>query len=426
MNTKEIKLAKLRQRAEAVIDETTKIQYDYPQDIEVLVEELHVHQLELELQLEDLQQAYQALESAQQRYTQLFDFAPVGYIVMNPDGLVLDANVAAGRMLDIDSEVIQGRLFSEFVARDFQDIYYLSWHRVLSQHQARSCELRLETKNGESFPALLNIDVSDRPTKRVLIVITNISTVKESEDVLGQALRHEELTSLPLSVLSIVSQEIRRPLVTVLSSLELLHKHGSRLTSEKRHQLYQTIRNLVWYLGDTIHDALSIHDFENQTLMKLEAFDLIEFSNQIISDVTAIVPNGQRIVFETIAQDEKAIVIWDPNLFRRILMDLLMNALKHSSEAILCRLEVKDLGIQLVVEDKGAILSTTELKDMFERFYKGKNVEFIEGRGNGLFAAYLAVQAHGGTMRYEARAGEPTRFIVDLPRRLTRPSRFRQ
>jgi two-component system, LuxR family, sensor kinase FixL len=426
MNTKEIKLAKLRQRAEAVIDETTKIQYDYPQDIEVLVEELHVHQLELELQLEDLQQAYQALESAQQRYTQLFDFAPVGYIVMNPDGLVLDANVAAGRMLDIDSEVIQGRLFSEFVARDFQDIYYLSWHRVLSQHQARSCELRLETKNGESFPALLNIDVSDRPTKRVLIVITNISTVKESEDVLGQALRHEELTSLPLSVLSIVSQEIRRPLVTVLSSLELLHKHGSRLTSEKRHQLYQTIRNLVWYLGDTIHDALSIHDFENQTLMKLEAFDLIEFSNQIISDVIAIVPNGQRIVLETIAQDEKATVIWDPNLFRRILMDLLMNALKHSSEAILCRLEVKDLGIQLVVEDKGAILSTTELKDMFERFYKGKNVEFIEGRGNGLFAAYLAVQAHGGTMRYEARAGEPTRFIVDLPRRLTRPSRFRQ
>jgi PAS domain S-box-containing protein len=427
MDTKEEKLAKLRQRAEASLGQNNYIAHSTNQDPDVLVEELQVTQLELELQLEDLQQYYQALESAQRRYNKLFDCAPIGYVVIDTQGRVITANQAAGKLLGLDSEALKDRVFAEFITREFQDSYFLAWRSIVHRQEAETVEVRLQRNDGVSFPVILNADMADDEHKEICVAITDISAVKQSEEALGRVLEQEkEVNPIRMRVLSVLSDEFRRPLTTILSSLELLHKHGSKLTLEKKEQLYQTVRNLVWYLKDTVQDASNIQDFEDQTQVRLEAFDVLAFTRQTINDMEAVLPSTQRIVLDTAGHQSKPTVIWNPNLFRRILMNLLRYTLNYSTEEVHCHLEVGKSSIRLRVEDQESSISREELQALFDAFYRGKNSEFIQGRGNGLFVVYNAVMAHGGTMRYEAREGGGINFLIELPRRIINPNPYRQ
>ncbi|MCM2257805.1 MAG: PAS domain S-box protein [Vicinamibacteria bacterium] len=85
-------------------------------DLERLVEELRVHQVELELQNEELVDAREALEGLVARYTDLYDFAPVGYVTVDPAGVIQEANLAAAALLAVDRSRLAGRRFDEFFA----------------------------------------------------------------------------------------------------------------------------------------------------------------------------------------------------------------------------------------------------------------------------------------------------------------------
>ena len=93
----------LRQRAEAFLRCTGQEIVDMPvQDVQRLVHELQVYQIELEMQNEELHQTQQDLEASRDRYSALYDFAPIGYLTLDRDGVIVEANLTAARMLDTD------------------------------------------------------------------------------------------------------------------------------------------------------------------------------------------------------------------------------------------------------------------------------------------------------------------------------------
>lgn len=87
-------------------------------ELEHLVEELRVHQVELELQNEELLDAREALEGLVARYTDLYDFAPVGYLTVDPAGAIQEANLAAAALLAVDRSRLVGRRFADFFDAD--------------------------------------------------------------------------------------------------------------------------------------------------------------------------------------------------------------------------------------------------------------------------------------------------------------------
>jgi signal transduction histidine kinase len=242
----------------------------------------------------------------------------------------------------------------------------------------------------------------------------------QTEEALRRALTHEKnLNQIRLSVLTTISHEFRTPLATILSSVDILERYGDKLPEDRKLDHYQTIRGFVGYLNDTIQDATSIEQLNEAQHLVLETFDVIAFTRQLIDDTEQITTKSGMINFHLVAEHEQEVVRWDPSLYRRIVMNLLNNALKYSSGAIRCILECTENTICLQVEDHGDGIAQEDQKHIFEAFYRGKNAEFIPGIGIGLQVVQRAVEAHGGTIRFESQPEQGTTFMVEMPRRVS-------
>jgi len=124
-------------------------------DINELIHELEVHQIELEMQNEELRQAQLDLEAARDKYTNLYNFAPVGYFSISDKGLMLDANFMCARLLGMERGRLTGQRFTNFIARDDQDVFYLHRNKLLETKTRQVCELKLRNKDGAEFWAQL-------------------------------------------------------------------------------------------------------------------------------------------------------------------------------------------------------------------------------------------------------------------------------
>ncbi|MBK8025471.1 MAG: PAS domain S-box protein [Chloroflexi bacterium] len=253
------RLTRLRQRAEAALKRAADPSPMAPATIDEMMHELNVYHVELEIQFEELQQTYRSLEAAKQEYASLFDFAPVGYVVTDQKGNVLNANLTACRMLGVDRATLAGATLAEFVAVDSQDAYHLHRRAVLGTGQAQICEVFLRSNGSSVFPAQLTTDVSIDSKGTLRTAISDISLFRQAADSLRRSLAKEkELNQLQARMLSVIAHEFRTPLTIIHSSVETLDHYADHLTDALKKQRYQTIRNFVWYLNDMVQDTSSV------------------------------------------------------------------------------------------------------------------------------------------------------------------------
>ena len=109
----------LRRRAEKLVNQKRTAQpVQEPEDSRSLLHELQVHQIELELQNQELQQAHLEAELARRKYFDLYDLAPVGYASFGPQGEILEINITGARLLGEERKRLVNRRFQVFVAPD--------------------------------------------------------------------------------------------------------------------------------------------------------------------------------------------------------------------------------------------------------------------------------------------------------------------
>src|SRR5208283_869500 len=109
MDDCDTKIAELRRRAmETLKSETSSTEKMPVEDVRKLVEELHVHQVELEMQNEELRSVQRELEQSRKKFSDLYDFAPVGYLTTSEDGRIIEANLTAAKQLGIERSLLVG------------------------------------------------------------------------------------------------------------------------------------------------------------------------------------------------------------------------------------------------------------------------------------------------------------------------------
>ena len=141
----------LRRQAEELLLATRRDVAAMPvKDVQQLVHELQVHQIELEMQNDELRRAQMELEVARDRYVDLYDFSPAGHLTLDRDGTIAEANLRAGTLLGIDRKELIGHSFAHFVASDDQDIFHRHCQEVLKTGTRQSCEVHLRNKAGAS------------------------------------------------------------------------------------------------------------------------------------------------------------------------------------------------------------------------------------------------------------------------------------
>ena len=112
-------------------------------DTKKLLHELQVHQIELEMQNEELQNANETAEAALKKYTMLYDFAPMGYFTLDSDGSICDLNFTAAEMLGDKRFSLEGSNFKLFVSDDSKPVFNRFFDRVYSGNAKESCEVKL-------------------------------------------------------------------------------------------------------------------------------------------------------------------------------------------------------------------------------------------------------------------------------------------
>ena len=158
--------------------------------VEELLHELHVHQIELEMQNETLRQSQIELEKSRDRYVDFYDFSPVGYLTLKQDGSISEVNLTGAELLGMERSKLKGCRFASFVAKDERDQWQRYFLSLLKHNGKQHCELliqrndgshrvvqldclRLKQTDGEEAVRVVLADISERKLAEV--------KVKESE-----------------------------------------------------------------------------------------------------------------------------------------------------------------------------------------------------------------------------------------------------
>lgn len=167
----------LRRRAERQLAATTPINVDKSPD--GLVHELQVHQIELEMQNEALQEALTTTEQALLRYTELYDFASLAYFTLSKDGSIQQTNFNGARMLGMARSKLSGRYFANIVASDYRSVFNGFLERVFIHPGAQHCEIVLEPSGHATWVSIEAI--ADIDCHTCLAAIVDISERKNNE-----------------------------------------------------------------------------------------------------------------------------------------------------------------------------------------------------------------------------------------------------
>jgi PAS domain S-box-containing protein len=187
--------AALRQKAEEIVREkadqsSEQLEALLPEETRQMLHELRVHQIELEMQNEELRRAQVELDIARARYFDLYDLAVVGHCTLSEQGLILGANLTAASLLGVSRCDLVKRRLTTFILPEDEGIYYRHRKQLFENGEPLGFELRMVKNDGTQFWARLEaIAANDEESMPVLrIVLTDITERKLAEEALRGAL----------------------------------------------------------------------------------------------------------------------------------------------------------------------------------------------------------------------------------------------
>jgi PAS domain S-box-containing protein len=151
-------------------------------DTHRLIHELHVHQIELEMQNEELQRVQAELENGLARLTDLYEFAPVGYMTMDSQGVLRDVNLAGARMMGLERTRLVGRRFAHVLAVESRSAFSTFLAKAFESRTKEIHETMLCPEGAEALAVELAATVADNG-QECLLVATDITKRKRAEQV---------------------------------------------------------------------------------------------------------------------------------------------------------------------------------------------------------------------------------------------------
>lgn len=397
-------------KLEAKVVERTK-------ELEATVQKLVETNLNLEDQIQVTRRAENRAEQSQAQFTAIAKNFPKGLIVVfNTDFELVYVEGEELKRVDLKKADLEGKLVENIP--------------IFSKRQSEIIkEDILKTIKGESLSFEMEFHgdfyaVNTTPLKsdgegvfRALFVYINITEQKSVQEGLAKALKVEqELNVLKSRFISMASHEFRTPLSAILSSAILIGKQNEPGKEERRAKHVARIRTHVKHLVVILNDFLSLSKLEEGKVQaRPQSFELIQFCRTIIDETESTKKEGQTIQLKHAAVEIQ--VFLDPKLLNHVLINLLSNALKYSSEGQKVVLEVAQdgEGVFFNIKDKGVGIPKQEQQHLFERFFRAENVTNIQGTGLGLHIVKQYVELMEGTVNFQSKTGEGSTFTVQLP-----------
>ena len=158
------------------------------EEVQHLLHEIELRQTELEQQNEELRKTQQYLEAYKDRYVDLYDSAPLGYVTLDKDGYVQEINLAGAELLGVDRDAMTGYAFCDYVAKEDREAFQNHLGQCAGEHREVTSELRLVGKCGQPLTAQFHSVPVEGPMDDTLCktAITDVTERRNMADALQQ------------------------------------------------------------------------------------------------------------------------------------------------------------------------------------------------------------------------------------------------
>ena len=172
------------------------------EETQQFLHELQVHQIELEIQNEELRRMQVALDAQRARYFDLYDNAPVGYCTLSKMGLLLEGNLTAAALLGCARRTLTQQRFAQFISRADQDTYYQHFKKLKETGLPQRCDLRLVNPGGAEVWVELSFTADRAAEPLYRVVLSDATARKQLEHALLQSEEKFRLTFMeaPLGI----------------------------------------------------------------------------------------------------------------------------------------------------------------------------------------------------------------------------------
>jgi PAS domain S-box-containing protein len=399
--------------------------------LETKFNELRSTQEALRTQNAELATSRQALELERSRYRELFDSAPVGYILTNCQGTIQEVNSAAVNLLHEQPEFLVGSPFARLLAREERAGFFANLGRLTRQEVPRieNWETLLQPHNGPVFPCALLVNLVQDESMRLTglrWILRDVTERKQAEEKilrlnaeLEQRVRERtaalEAANRELEAFSYsVSHDLRAPLRSITGfSTALLEEYGDTL-DEKGLKYLQFAHDAGLRMTRLIEDLMELSRATRVDLREQEV-DLSALATLVIAELQKRDP--RRTVEVTIAP--KLLAHGDEGLLRIALENLLGNAWKFTGRKLQPKIEMgttdRNGSTAYFVRDNGAGFNMAQSSRLFGVFQRLHSQEEFPGTGVGLATVRRIFSRHGGEIWAEAKANEGASFYFTLP-----------
>jgi PAS domain S-box-containing protein len=444
--TKQGRSDELRRIAEARLEARSRASPDHsgPQDLQRLLHELQVHQIELEMQNNELYQSRGEVETALTNYTELYDFAPVGYLTLTPDGLIAKINLTGATLLGVARQNLMQKKFTSFVIPAEMSRWSEHLLRMERNEEASSVEFALQRSDGTSFyaqldcsPTSISIDTAldlspQNVPQEVRFTLTDISARRQAEAERERLNRIVQDKNAELEIakfvaekanlaksdfLSNMSHELRTPLSAILGFAQLM-EIGSPAPTPSQQRSIEQILKAGWYLLELINEILDLAVIESgKLILSLEPVALAEV---LCECQVMIEPLAEKYgIGVTFPPTECGFLVnADRTRVKQVVINLLSNAIKYNTEGgsvhVACALNTPD-SLRISISDTGTGLTPEQLAQLFQPFNRlGQTTSVVEGTGIGLMVSKRLVELMGGTIGVASTVGKGSVFWIEL------------
>ncbi|MEP0886107.1 ATP-binding protein [Trichocoleus sp. ST-U3] len=360
-----------------------------------------------------------AVSPGEPLFRAMFENAAVGMALLDKHGHVIKSNCTLQTILGCTAQELPVVL-RELMGLDQSGVELVTFQQLIAgQRHSYQLEKRFLNQDGAlywgRFTVSLVQGIGEEPTFATCM-LTDVTEYKYSVLTTTDAqAKGEEFSKLKSRFFYVTTHELRNPLNTIFACADLIENNTRQGTEEKKRTYLQHIKVNVRRINQLLDDLLLMGKIEAGTIeVNPSLVDLNEFCRRLIAELQEDEGKEHKV---TLINEYQASGIWDEKLLRRILKNLLLNAIKYSPKGSEIRLGITCEKGQVVfhIQDSGIGIPQQDQKFLFQAFHRGSNVGKVPGSGLGLLIAKECAIAQGGEIAVESEENLGTTFIVTLP-----------
>jgi PAS domain S-box-containing protein len=380
----------------------------------------YTHWISVQRDITERKRTEEALRQSEERFRRVVENALDIITILDADGTIHYESPSVENVLGyLPAELMGHNFFAYIHPDDLANACSGITKAIQATEVARPIEFRCQHKDGSwrTLEAISQQFIDDAPEPRIMVNSRDITERKRLDEVRLALEREKELSALKTRFFSMASHEFRTPLSTILAAAQLLENSPNTSNNpEKWSRNLRRIQDSVKNMVQLLDDILTINRAETGKLeFNPQPLALEKFCRQFVEEMQLSAGTQHTLTF--LCQGKATDACLDEQLLRSILANLLSNAIKYSPKGgqVNCSLKFESDSVRLQIQDWGVGISPEDRKQLFEPFYRGKNVRHFPGTGLGLVVVKNYVDLHGGSITIASEIDQGTTITIILP-----------